>query len=180
MSKIKHRVVSLSEVKITRNGDTANIDYSDPAMGGGMNLKVGPKLAKMTDLEVIEMHNDMILEMEELREEHPFVAIEITEGKPQIEYSKQCSQWCARGDILRCCIESSEESGHIPVIEIDGQRLSWMDFGKLVSTHEGWGMRVMFVPDDEIDKTPAIAIQESGGGHMELSRLKKLKPQGSC
>jgi DNA-directed RNA polymerase subunit K/omega len=55
-----------------------------------------------------------------------------------------------------------------------------MEFGKLVSSHEGWGMRVMFVPDDEIDKTPAIALQESREGHLELSRLKKLKPQGSC
>jgi len=180
MPKMKLRIISQGEVKIRRDGDTATIDYSDPAMGAGMSLKVGPKLAKMTDLEVIEMHNDMILEMQEHREEHPFVAVEILEGKPQIEYSKQCSQWSARGDILRCYIESSEDSGHIPVIEIDGQRLSWMEFGKLVSSHEGWGMRVMFLPDDEIDKTPAIAIQESREGHMELSRLKKLKPQGSC
>ena len=180
MPKMKRRVVTPNEVRITRNGDTAIIDYSDPAMGAGMSLKVGPNLAKMTDLEVIEMHNDMILEMQEFREEHPFVAIEISEGKSQIEYSKQCSQWTARGDILRCCIECSEDSGHIPVIEIDGQRLSWMDFGKLVSSHEGWGMRIMFVPDDEISATPAIAVQESREGHMELSRLKKLKPKGSC
>lgn len=83
-------------------------------------------------------------------------------------------------DGVMVAIESSEDSGHIPVIEIDGQRLSWMEFGKLVSSHEGWGMRVMFVPDYEIDKTPAIARQESREGHMELSRLKKFKPQGSC
>ena len=180
MPRMKLRIVSPNEVKITRNGDTADINYSDTAMGAGMSLKVGPKLAKMTDLEVIEMHNDMVLEMQELREEHPFIAVEITEGKPQIEYSKRCNQWSARGDILRCYIESSEDSGHIPVIEIDGKRLSWPEFGKLVSSHEGWGMRVMFVPDDEIDKTPAIAIQESRDNHLELSKLKKLKPQGSC
>lgn len=180
MPKIKRRVVSCSEVKVTRNGDIAIIKYSDPAMGGGTNLKIGPKLANMTDRDVVEMHNDMILEMQELREEFPYVAVEIPEGKPQIEYSKQCSQWSARGDVLRCGIECSEHSGHIPVIEIDGRRLSWMEFGALVSSHEGWGMRVMFVPDDEIDKTPAIALQESREGQMELSRLKKLKPKGAC
>ena len=41
-------------------------------------------------------------------------------------------------------------------------------------------MRVMFVPDDEINKNPAIATQESSEDHLELSRLTKIKPQGSC
>lgn len=179
MPKIRFRVVSLSEVKITRKGDTAIIDYSDPAMGGGMNLQVGPELAKMTDFEVMELHNDMVRSMQEHRKNHPFVAIEIIEGKPQIEYSRKCRQWTARGNVLRCYIESSED-GHVPAIEIDGRRLSWQEFGALVSTYEGWGMRVMFVPDDEIGKTPTIALQESGERHMELSQLKKLKPKGSC
>ena len=55
-----------------------------------------------------------------------------------------------------------------------------MEFGALISNHEGWGMRVMFVPDDEINKNPAIATQESSEDHLELSRLTKIKPQGSC
>jgi hypothetical protein len=180
MPRIYQRVVSLNEVKITRNGDTASIDYIDPAEEGGTILKIGPGLATMSDLDVVEMYNDMVLAIKEHQAEHPYVAIEIPKGKPQIEYSKQCSQWSARGDILRCGIESSENSGHVPVIRIDGQRLSWMEFGALISSHEGWGMRIMFVPDNETDKTPAIVIQESSEDHLELSRLTTIKPQGSC
>jgi len=179
MPRPKLRVVSFHEVKITRDGETAIIEYSDPAMGPGMNFKVGPKLAKMTDREVIERHNEMIRGMEAHREEHPYVAIEIPEGKPQIEYSKQCCQWTSRGDVLRCRIESSEQSARIPVIEIDGQRLSWKEFGELLMVHEGWGMRVMFVPEDEIGKTPPIAVRESTEDYLELCRLQKLPPQGS-
>lgn len=173
------RVVFLHEVKIKRSGETAIIEYLDPEMGPGMNFQVGPKLAKMTDRAVIDLHNDMIRHMEAHRKEHPYVAIEIPVGKPQIEYSKQCCQWSSRGDVLRCRIESSEQSARIPVIEIDGQRLSWKEFGELLMVHEGWGMRVMFVPEDEIEKTPPIAVQESTEDYLELSRLQKLPPQGS-
>jgi len=180
MPRIKRRVVTPSEVMITRNGDTAVINYSDPTMGAGTNMKVGPELSKMTDLDVVEMHNDTIRGMEEHREAHPFVAIEVPEGSPQIEYSKECCQWSPRGDILRCRIECSDHSASIPVIDIDGKHLNWREFGTLVSSYEGWGMRVMFVPDDEINKTPSIAVQESKEDSLELSRLLKMKPAGSC
>ncbi len=180
MPRIYQRTISLFEVKITRNGDTATINYIDPAEEGGIILEIGPDLAKMSDSDIIKMHNNMVLAIKEHQEEHPYVAIEIPEGKPQIEYSEQCTQWSARGDVLRCRIESSENSGRIPVIEIDGQRLSWMELGALISSHEGWGMRILFVPDDETNKNPPIAVREAGEDHLELSRLTKIKPQGSC
>jgi len=68
----------------------------------------------------------------------------------------------------------------MPVIEIDGQRLSWMEFGALISSHEGWGMRILFVPDGEINKNPPMTTREPGEDRLELSRLAKIKPQGSC
>lgn len=104
----------------------------------------------------------------------------ISEGKPQIEYSKQSCQWTARGDVLRCYIECSEESVRIPVIEIDGKRLSWREFGELVTVHEGWGMRVTFVPDDELHKPPCIDLRDSTEGYLDWLRLERLKPEGSC
>jgi len=165
---------------ITRNGDTAVINYSDPAMGPGTNLEVGPELSRMTDLEVVDMHNDMLRNMQDHREAHPFVAIEIPEGSPQLEYDAVRREWSTRGDVLRCRIECSDHSASLPVIDIDGKGLSWREFGVLVSTYEGWGMRVMFVPDDEINKTPSIALQESKEDSLELSRLLKMKPAGSC
>ena len=87
MPRMKMRVISPGAVNVRRNGDAAIINYSDPAMGAGMNLKVGPGLANMTDLQVVELHNDMIKRMGDHREAHPYVAVEIPEGKPQIEHS---------------------------------------------------------------------------------------------
>jgi len=92
MPRIYQRTISLFEVKITRNGGTATIDYIDPAEGaGGTILEIGPDLAKMSDSDIIKMHNDMVLAIKEHQEEHPYVAIEIPEGKPQIEYSNVLS-----------------------------------------------------------------------------------------
>lgn len=34
------------------------------------------------------------------------------------------------------------------------------EFGKVLSVHAGWGMRVIFVPDDEIHLEPVIEVRE--------------------
>ncbi len=43
---------------------------------------------------------------------------------------------------------------------IDHQELSLREFGRLRVTHAGWGMRIVFVPDDEIDAMHPIEIRE--------------------
>lgn len=47
-----------------------------------------------------------------------------------------------------------------PVIHIDDHELSWREFGRLLTTHAGWGMRIVFVPDDEVHETPQIEVRE--------------------
>jgi hypothetical protein len=54
-----------------------------------------------------------------------------------------------------------------PIIEIDDQKLSWDEFGQMLTTYAGWGMRLTIVPDDETHLTPKVVIQnqrESGDG----------------
>ena len=51
------------------------------------------------------------------------------------------------------------ESGNA-VICIDDQELSLEQFGRLLTTYAGWGMRIVFVPDDEIDKEPYVEVRE--------------------
>ncbi len=46
------------------------------------------------------------------------------------------------------------------VIWIDDRRLSQENFGRLPCTYAGWGMRVVFVPDDELDREPWIEIRD--------------------
>ena len=82
------------------------------------------------------------------------VAVEIV-GRPQIEYSKECRQWVPRGDVLRCVIAWKDGE---PAIEIDDTELSLREFGEMLLTREGWGMRVVFVPDGELHKTPQTKV----------------------
>lgn len=44
--------------------------------------------------------------------------------------------------------------------EIDGREFSLREFGRMLVTHAGWGMRICFVPDDELEHDPEIEIRE--------------------
>jgi hypothetical protein len=47
-----------------------------------------------------------------------------------------------------------------PVIQVDDHDLTWKEFGRRLTTHAGWGMRIVFVPDDEIHEEPQIEVRE--------------------
>jgi hypothetical protein len=65
--------------------------------------------------------------------------------------------------VLRCLIEDGGgEDGSLPVVHVDDREFDWDEFGGLLCTHAGWGMRIVFVPDDELDRTPKIAVREPG------------------
>ena len=50
---------SPDEVRITREGDTAVIEYADASIRG-VHLRLGPALAAMTAAEVLERFNTML------------------------------------------------------------------------------------------------------------------------
>src|SRR4029453_17160245 len=79
---------------------------------------------------------------------------------PQIRYFERGDQSTPRGDVLRCEIDDGGPGGE-PIIHIDDRELSWREFGRLLTTHAGWGMRIVFVPDDELDEEPRIEIREA-------------------
>ncbi len=164
MPRPKIRPVSADEVKISREGDSAMFAYADDSMGGGMNLKIGPQVATMTDDELLERHNDIAHSMQEMRNKYEHIAVEVHVGKPQIKFNKQCHQWSMRGDVLRAYISDciNEDTGWSePIIEVDGKELTWQEFGKMLTTYSGWGMRLAIVPDDETHVIPDIRIMNS-------------------
>ena len=98
------RIATLDEVIISREGEYAVIEFREPGIST-MNLKLGPKLNKMTDRQILASFNQTIRAMEEMRGQYVHGPVEIPEGKPQVKYFAAGDQWVPRGDVLRCVIE---------------------------------------------------------------------------
>jgi hypothetical protein len=158
MRKRRPPVASLDEVRITRDGDEAIIEYADERFWT-THLKLGPAVQHMTDQEILDRWNECVLAREQVAAEYEHIAVEIPPGKPQIEWFEKGCQWTPRGDVLRCVIDDGGPDGD-PVIHIDDHELSWEEFGRLLTTHAGWGMRIVFVPDDELHETPRVEVRE--------------------
>ena len=158
MRRKRPHVASLDEVRITREGDVAIIEYADERVWT-TRLKLGPAVQHMTDEEILDRWNEGVLAQEQFAAEYEYIAVEIPPGKPQIEYFDKGYQWTPRGDVLRCVIDDGEPEGE-PVIQIDDHELTWEEFGRMLTTYAGWGMRIVFVPDDELHDEPQIDVRE--------------------
>lgn len=151
-------VARLDQVRITREPDGALIEYVEPGYGS-TSFKLGEIVQGMTDQEVLDAFNDTIEAMQRERAHYHHVAVEIPPGKAQLEYYGRGGYWVARGDVLRCEISDGGPDNE-PIIYIDDHELSWDEFGEALGSFAGWGMRLIIVPDDELDQTPRIAIRE--------------------
>jgi hypothetical protein len=110
----------------------------------------------MTDRDIVDIFNGIMDAQEAL----PLprwnkTVIEVQPGKQQIEYHKDSDQWIPRGDVLRCIIDDGGPEGEV-TIHIDKVELSLRDFGRLLSVHAGWGMRIAFVPEDYVTENPKV------------------------
>ena len=130
--------MNLDEVRIDRRGDSAILTPRDPSVSE-THFRLGPQLARMSDEEVLACFNEMIAAMEQLAAEHPYVANEVPPGRPQIRYFPEGGQWVPRGSVVRCVVETDEEEQ--AVIWVDDRELSLVEFGRLLTTYAGWGMR---------------------------------------
>ncbi|MGH7441775.1 MAG: DUF7713 domain-containing protein [bacterium] len=155
----KNPPTTFDQVRVTHNGDSADIEYLDPAAPGVHLSGVSPH---QTDEEVFEHYNNGLLEIEAHRLRNPYFAQEIPLGEPQIEHSALSDQWSATGDVVRGII-GTDDDGQVSV-EIDDHNLSLREFGSLLSVHMGWGLRLVFVPDDEIHRTPTIKVGHESWG----------------
>ena len=157
MRSKRPRQASPDQVSITREGDVAVIENADPSISV-VRLTVGPDLGSMTDAAILELFNDVIEAQEKLASKYDDTLIEIPPGKPQIRYSEGSDQWVPRGDVLRCHLDD-DEAGEL-VVHVDNQELSLRDFGRLLRTFAGWGMRIAFVPEDRVADQPEIVVGE--------------------
>ena len=61
---------------------------------------------------------------------------------------------------MRCIIDDGGPDGE-PTIWIDDRELSLSEFGRLLTTFAGWGMRIAFVPEEDICDSPLIALRDT-------------------
>jgi hypothetical protein len=159
MRKPRPIVYSLEEVIITRDETTAHIKYKDPDYGE-TGLVLGDKVQRMTDQDIIDAYNDTLRAQAEHARDFKYIAIEPPLGSPQIKFHPECDQWTSRGDVLRCLIMDKSGDPREPVITIDNQELSWQEFGAMLCTYAGWGMRIEFTPEDAIHRRPTLEVRE--------------------
>lgn len=159
---------TMDEVRITRDGDAAVIEYADSSVATTHLTLGAAKLAAMTDAEVLDLWNDLLTASEEHRRSlGDYVATEVPVGKPQVEYFERGDQWTPRGEVLRCQIVSD---GAVtpdldePFVCIDDRDFTLREFFTMVGTFGGWGMRVEFVPDDELHIRPKVRVREPAKG----------------
>jgi hypothetical protein len=120
----------------------------------------------MTDEEVLLVFNQVVAAQIRNRDElGEYVAVEVPAGSPQIQHHPECvNEWSPRGGVLRCLIEDGGgEDGDLPVIHVDDQEFSWDAFGRMLLTYAGWEMRIVFVPDDELEREPKVVVREPEG-----------------
>lgn len=161
----KPHPTTFDQVRVTRDGEYADIEYLEP---GVATTHFGRFPPGTTAEEIFERFNDGLLAMRELRLENPYFAMETPAGEPQIRFDPRSGQWLLSGDVLRGVISGSDDNTE-PVIEVDEHDLSLREFGSLLSVFGGWGLRLVIVPDDELTRQPDIHVGGESWGYREES-----------
>jgi len=152
-------IARLQDVTITRRDEYAVIEYKDSSIST-MNLKIGPQMHDMTDEEILRIHNDTIRAQTELARSSKYVVVEVPLGSPQVRYFEAGDQWVPRGHVLRCIIHDGADEDYATV-EIDDRSFTMEEFGRMLTTYAGWGMRIEFVSDEaDLHRRPRIEVRE--------------------
>lgn len=156
MRKKKLKVAFPNDVKITREGVFAHIDFIDPVYSS-RRLEIGPELTSMTDEEILRLHNQIVLsQLRCIAESRP---TEMAEGARQIEFDNSYKSWTMLSDVLRCELTSGSEPDEL-MVYIDDEELSWDEFGQMLQSYMGWGMRVTLLPQEQLSNPPSPEIIE--------------------
>jgi hypothetical protein len=150
-------IASFDEVSVARDTDCARIEYKEAGIPV-THLSIGPGIARMSDTEIVEFHNDCLRNHSKDAAAAGRVALEVPLGSTQIKYFARSDQWVPRARVLRCLIQNHQNDQL--VIKIDQQELRLKQFGKMLATYQGWGMRIEFVPSNEVHRRPALKVEE--------------------
>jgi hypothetical protein len=112
MRKKKPIPAVIDQVRITRDGNDAIIEYVDPTIPE-TRLTIGPQMKTMTDRDIVDVFNGVMAAQQRLLEDWDRTVTEIPPGKPQIEHRIDCDQWVPRGEVLRCIADDGGPDGEV-------------------------------------------------------------------
>ncbi|MGJ0503059.1 MAG: DUF7713 domain-containing protein [Methylocystis sp.] len=151
------RLASPEEVRISREGEWAIIEYADPTISS-VRLRVGSEIEKMTDAAILALLNLTVDARDEIAAQSENRVIEVLLGRPQIKYFEEGDQWVPRAQVLRCHLED-DDNGKL-VVYVDDEKLDLQQFGRMLTTYAGWGMRIYFVDDDAVAEEPTVEVKD--------------------
>jgi hypothetical protein len=163
--------VSVEQVRIAREGNGAIVDHADAGISGA-HLAIGPEIATMTDAEIVDLYNGILESQHRLLAEWDKTVIEEPLGEKQIDYHEDSDQWVPRGDVLRCVIDDGGPEGEV-TIHIDDKELSLAEFGRMLTVHAGWGMRIAFVPEEFICENQRSKSESPSGGSADVAQHRR-------
>jgi hypothetical protein len=158
MRKKKPIPAVIDQVRITRDGNDAIIEYADPTISD-TRLAIGPQIKKMTDRDIVDVFNGVMAAQAKLLADWDRTVAEVPPGRPQIEYHRESDQWIPRGEVLRCIVDDGGPEGEV-TIHIDDKEFSPAEFAQLLKFYAGWGMRIAFVPEELVTENPKIVVRE--------------------
>jgi hypothetical protein len=149
----------IDQVRSAREGNAAIIDHAGANLSGARITGI----ATMTDAEIVEMYNQILDSQWALLEAWDKTVVEEPPGEKQIDYHENSDQWVPRRraphDVLRCIIDDGGPEGEV-TIHIDDKELSLAEFGRMLTVHAGWGMRIGFVPEKFISENLKVEIRK--------------------
>lgn len=99
MREKRQFIASLDQVRITREDDTAVIEYADPRVRTAL-LKLGSTIHTMSDQQILDRFNDRVAARQRISDAYEHVAIEI----PVANRSSSTAATAASGSHeARCC-----------------------------------------------------------------------------
>ena len=88
----------IDQVRITREGNDAIIDYIDAGISE-TRITIGPDITTMTDREIIDVFNGILAAQGRLLAAWDRTVTEEPPGKKQIDDHEDSGQWVPRGDM---------------------------------------------------------------------------------
>ncbi len=159
MKPKKRYIARLDQVTITRKGSEAIIAYKEPAIPT-THLEFGENLRGVSDEEILASFNESLKDEANGVADYRHIAVETPLGSPQIRVNPKTNKACVHGNVLRCIVTEGD-AGQV-LLQIDERKLDMKEFGRLLESFLGWGVRMEFVPKNAIDRRPELQVRDLG------------------